>query len=27
MLASGKKGHYGIKDTARRLIPDFKLNY
>jgi hypothetical protein len=27
MLASGKKGHYGIKDTARRLIPEFKLNY
>jgi hypothetical protein len=27
MLASGKKGHFGIKDTARRLIPDFKLNY
>lgn len=27
MLASGKKGYFGIKDTARRLIPEFKLNY
>lgn len=27
LLASGKKGFYGIKDTARALIPEFKLNY
>jgi hypothetical protein len=27
LLASGKKGFYGIKDTARDLIPAFKLNY
>jgi len=27
LLASGKKGHYGVKDTARGLIPAFKLNY
>ena len=27
LLASGRRGHYGIKDTARALIPDFKLNY
>ncbi len=27
LLASGKKGFYGIKDTARSLIPEFKLNY
>ncbi len=27
LLASGKKGHYGIKDTARVFIPEFKLNY
>ncbi len=27
LLASGKKGHYGIKDTARALIPDIRLNY
>lgn len=27
MLASGKKGHFGTKETARRLIPEFKLNY
>lgn len=27
MLASGKLGHYGTKETARRLIPEFKLNY
>lgn len=27
LLMSGKKGHYGIKDTARGLIPAMKLNY
>lgn len=27
LLASGKKGHFGIKDTARALIPDIRLNY
>jgi hypothetical protein len=27
MLASGNNGHYGTKETARRLIPEFKLNY
>ncbi len=27
LLASGKRGFYGIKDTARALIPEFKLNY
>ncbi len=27
LLASGKKGYYGVKDTARALIPTFKLNY
>ncbi|TCL57121.1 copper transport outer membrane protein MctB [Hydrogenispora ethanolica] len=27
LLASGKKGHYGIKDTARALIPEIRLNY
>jgi len=27
LLASGRKGFYGIKDTARALIPEFKLNY
>jgi hypothetical protein len=27
MLASGNTGHYGTKETARRLIPEFKLNY
>jgi hypothetical protein len=27
MLASGNRGHYGTKETARRLIPEFKLNY
>jgi hypothetical protein len=27
LLASGKKGYYGVKDTARGLIPAFKLNY
>lgn len=27
MLASGNSGHYGTKETARRLIPEFKLNY
>ncbi len=27
LLASGKWGHYGIKDTARRLMPEVKLNY
>lgn len=27
LLASGKKGFYGIKDTARALVPEFKLNY
>ncbi len=27
LLASGKKGFYGIKDTARALIPEFKLNF
>lgn len=25
LLASGKRGFYGIKDTARRLMPDFSL--
>ncbi|HBE77418.1 MAG TPA: hypothetical protein DDW65_06490 [Firmicutes bacterium] len=27
LLASGKRGYYGIKDTARVFIPEFKLNY
>jgi hypothetical protein len=27
LLASGKKGFYGVKDTARVFIPEFKLNY
>ncbi|HBF37878.1 MAG TPA: hypothetical protein DDW50_11210, partial [Firmicutes bacterium] len=27
LLASGKKGFYGVKDTARSFIPEFKLNY
>jgi hypothetical protein len=27
LLASGKRGFYGVKDTARRLMPDVKLNY
>ncbi|MGE5583390.1 MAG: copper transporter [Bacillota bacterium] len=27
LLASGKRGYYGIKDTARGFIPEFKLNY
>ena len=27
LLASGKKGFYGTKDTARDLIPAFKLNF
>jgi hypothetical protein len=27
LLASGKKGFYGTKDTARVFIPEFKLNY
>lgn len=27
LLASGKKGYYGIKDTARGLMPTFKFNY
>lgn len=27
LLSSGKRGYYGIKDTARALIPEFKLNY
>lgn len=27
LLASGRKGFYGIKDTARDLIPALKLNY
>ncbi len=26
-LFSGKTGHYGVKDTARKLIPDFKIDY
>lgn len=25
LLASGKRGFYGIKDTARKLMPDFSL--
>lgn len=27
LLASGNKGYYGTKDTARSYIPPFKLNY
>ncbi|HOJ77516.1 MAG TPA: copper transporter [Bacillota bacterium] len=27
LLASGKKGHFGVKETAKSLIPDFKLNF
>lgn len=27
LLASGKKGFYGVKDTARTFIPSFKFNY
>lgn len=27
LLASGRRGYYGVKDTARALIPDFKMNY
>jgi hypothetical protein len=27
LLASGKRGFYGTKDTARVFIPEFKLNY
>lgn len=27
LLLSGKKGHYGVKDTARGLLPDFKVTY
>jgi hypothetical protein len=27
LLASGRKGFYGTKDTARDLIPALKLNY
>ncbi len=27
LLASGRKGFYGVKDTARALIPEFKLNF
>lgn len=27
LLSSGNKGHYGVKDSARALIPVFKINY
>lgn len=27
LLLSGKKGHYGVKDTARAFVPTFTINY
>lgn len=27
LLANGKRGYYGVKDTARSLLPALKLNY
>ena len=27
LLANGKRGYYGVKDTARSLLPTLKLNY